>query len=428
VRLARRSQGARHRPAGLARVAVAAGSGGRADRLRPVVHEPGHSQRAAGGSPRAQPGVPRHLAGSAIKSWRNGAGRIAEIEKVGLNTPAPEAFEALVSRKLCDSAILRDRTAVFDIRPLIRSCHRCRSLRATIGNGPAIEYQERNPTAAAEAYADIANRPTTPTSRPCALQARPAAWPAPVGLTPRWVSWPGHWPIQIRASGGRPRPAHRTGRPAAGLRLMKQQDPRFEETLAPSPAGEQLSPDRDATESAAVHHARIARSGPDRPLPTLAAEDLADSYPARRNDPGSPDDFLHYCESLVGHARRGRSALPATKPGQSLWQIELSGGTIVALYRQASIIDAARSVISSRPLSEATVELVPRPSRKPPANRCRPWPSRPDAEWRLNAYWRTPARLPAQPAGRKRCIVDGHPGIVVIALLATLVAATSPGR
>lgn len=370
-----------------------------------------------------------HLGGIRDQILAEWSRRIAEMEKVGPSTPAPEAFDALVSRGLCDSVILRDRAGGI----------RYPSADSTLAPAPEpsgdnwdrarqLEYQERDPLMAAEAYAEIAKHADDSNAAAIALQAqarclvRASQIDTALDILTGTLADPQY--LQAADAHGRLiAPAARL----QALRLMKDRDPRFGETL--DALLRQVNNYRQTamprSQRLFIMH-ELRALAPDRPLPTLAAEDLADTYAAAMPAAQAAPAMFPLLLRKAWSATPAEAAAPYLRPSpiKGLWQIELSGGTIVALYRQESIIDAARSVISSRPLSEATVELVPpteqetgrEPLQTLPVGDLMP-------EWRLSAYLEDTGAL-ARAAGRQETLYlwTAILGIVVIAILATLVA------
>jgi signal transduction histidine kinase len=370
-----------------------------------------------------------HLGGVRDQILAEWGRRIGEMGKVGSNTPAPEVFETLVSRGLCDSVILRDRTGNI----------RYPSADSTLAPAPEpssddwerarqLEYQERNPTAAAEAYAEIAKQADDTNIAAMALQAQ-ARCLASTGqidtaldiLTSTLAD-----PKYLQATDAHGRLVVPAARLQA-LQLMKDRGPRFKETL------EALLREVKSYRQTAMPRSQrlfimheLRALAPDRPLPTLAAEDLADSYTAAMPTAQAAPTMFPLLLRNAWSATPAEAAAPYLRPSpvKGLWQIELSEGTIVALYRQTSIIDAARSIISSRPLSEAMVELVP-PTEQEAAREPLQTLAVGDLmpEWRLNAYLADTGAV-ARTAGRQETLYlwTAILGIVVIALLALLVA------
>lgn len=371
-----------------------------------------------------------HLAGirdQLLAEWNR---RIVELEKVDTAVPA-EAFAGIVSRGLCDGVILRDRAGGI----------RYPSEKATLAPATApsddrwdkagqMEYQQGDAKAAAEMYAAIAAETDDANISALALQAQ-ARCLASTGQTDTATEILSRLAVEPRYLNA----VDTTGRlivPAArlqALRLMKDRaDPRFEQSLNAllAEVNDYRNTSMPRSQRLFIMH-ELRMLAPDRPLPMLDAEILADAYTATQPvSPAVPAMFPLLLRE-VWSAAPAREARPYLRPSpvKGVWQMELAQGTVMALYRQESIVNHARSIIDSRGLlSEAVIELVA-PTQREDARELLQTLAAGDRlpEWELRAYLKGGGAVSvAADRQAKLYLWTAILGILVIVALALAVA------
>jgi signal transduction histidine kinase len=286
--------------------------------------------------------------------WRE---RLERLNSVAIGTPA-ERFAAIARSNLAASAVIYDSSGSSAYPALPESIAEPQPLPAAWNGAQALEFQHRDFTAAATAYAQIARTTESPETKAAALQAQANC---AVQLGNRF----GAIEIleQLLAA---PELCDATGPhgilmgPNAALRLMQltqeADPPRFDRAL--DLLNRRLNDYSDGRLSSGQRlflMEEIRTLAQDTVFPTLDAERLAAEYLSRSEE--SHSDSRLYRTRLAG-----------------VWHAAASEGSIIALYREAALRGELEATLqASRPTNDFIVQVLP-PSAAVPSSGIGPRP------------------------------------------------------